>query len=341
VTSEEKQIYMSDIDEFMDLAQGDSLSLMKQERAKSGRRTINNMPEWDDGDDEDEAPDGTLCQYSRSGSGFQATSATVEKLPPAIYKLIATNSGLVFDTHNVVTDNLLRLPDSKSDQVIAEIENFWKKGEIFKKFGFSHKRGFLLWGPPGSGKTCTIAFVMQQMVKDGGVVFLGDCGPGLLGTGIKQFRTIEKERPVVVVLEDIDTLIQQYGESEVLSILDGESSISNVVFLATTNYPENLDGRVVNRPSRFDRVVKIGMPNKDARLAYLKSRNLGVDESELVKWADLTDGFSIAHLKEVVVGVMCFGNVLEEEIKRLKAMAKAPKSGDFGKQTGFGRGEDY
>lgn len=334
MTSEKQPSYMSDLDEFMDLAQGgDTPSLVS--KIANARRGV----DYDD-DDDVETPNGALCQYSRRGSGFLATTQTAEKLPAAIYKLQSTNEGLLFDTHNVVTDDLLRLPDSKSDEVIAEIENFWTKREIFKKFGFSHKRGFLLWGPPGSGKTCTIAFVMQQMVKSGGIVFLGDCGPGLLSAGLKQFRQVEDGRPLVVVLEDIDTLIQTYGESEVLSILDGESSVSNVVFLATTNYPENLDGRVVNRPSRFDRVVKIGMPNEEARLAYLKSRNLGIDDAELARWAKMTDGFSIAHLKEVVVGVMCFDNKLEDEVKRLKAMAKAPKSGEFGKRSGFGRDDE-
>lgn len=326
--------YMSDIDEFMDLAQGPAPIMPTTKRALKGR-------DWDDDDDvSDTTPNGSICQYSRKGSGFMATTLTVPSLPPAVYKLAPTNEGLLFDTHSVVTDSLLRLPDSKSDQVIAEIESFWTKREIFAKFGFSHKRGFLLWGPAGSGKTSTISFVMQQMVKSGGVVFLGDCGPGILAGAIKQFRQIEEHRPVVVVLEDIDTLIQTYGESEVLSILDGESSISNVVFLATTNYPENLDGRVVNRPSRFDRVVKIGMPNQEARVAYLKSRNLGIEDSEIEKWASMTDGFSIAHLKEVVVGVMCFGNVLEDEVKRLRAMAKTPKSDFGGKRSGFGRDEE-
>lgn len=276
-----------------------------------------------------------LCQYSKAGSGYYPTSATVEALPPGVYKFVMTSNGLFIDSHQIVTDDLLRLPDSKSDEVISEIEKFWTLKSVFNKFGFSHKRGFLLWGPPGSGKTSTIAFVIKQMVAGGGCVFLGDCQPSYLAMGLKNFRDVEPDRPAVVVLEDIDTLIRTYGESQVLSVLDGEGSISNVCFLATTNYPENLDGRVVNRPSRFDRVVKIGMPNFEARVSYLKSRNLGLSDRTIEQWAEITDGFSIAHLKEVIVGVMCYGNDLEEQVKRLKAMAKTPKSSDMDKRMGF------
>ncbi len=91
------------------------------------------------------------------------------------------------------------------------------------------------------GKTSTIAVVTKQMTDAGGVVFLGDTSPQILAIGLKQFREIEPDRPAVVILEDIDTIIENFGESEVLSILDGENSIANVCYIATTNFPENLD----------------------------------------------------------------------------------------------------
>ncbi len=96
-----------------------------------------------------------------------------------------------------------------------------------------------------------------------------------------------------------------------------------------------LIGRLINRPSRFDRVVKIGMPSLEARIAYLKSRNLEIEEKDLIHWAESTKDLSIAHLKEIIVGVMCFGNKFESELKRVKEMGKTPKSSDGRAGLGF------
>lgn len=278
-----------------------------------------------------------FCQYSQNGAGFIPTSKTFKKLGAGIYRLQHINDMLSFVKHNIPTDTLLRLPDSKSDEVLAEIEKFWSLKEKFKKHGFSHKRGILLWGPPGGGKTSTINLLMNQMVKSGGVVFLGDVPPDWLIYSLPKFRQVEPDRQAIVVLEDLDTLIRKHGESQVLSLLDGEHSINNVVYIATTNYPENLDGRIANRPSRFDKVIKIDMPNADARKMYLESRNLDLSEKELNRWVIETDGFSIAHLKELIISVVCLGNDFNQEVKRLSEMGKTPSSEDDNKKTvGFG-----
>ena len=66
-------------------------------------------------------------------------------------------------------------------------------------------------------------------------------------------------------------MTEYYAESEYLSLLDGENQIGNVVYVATTNYPEKLDKRFTDRPSRFDVVQKISMPNEDGKkILYIK-----------------------------------------------------------------------
>jgi SpoVK/Ycf46/Vps4 family AAA+-type ATPase len=152
---------------------------------------------------------------------------------------------------------------------------------------------------------------------------------------LRRFRQVEPNRPALVILEDIDAYVRQHGESEVLSILDGEQSIDNVVYIATTNYPENLDPRVINRPSRFDLIMFIDMPNADARRLYLKSRDTKLNDEQIEKWVKDTDGFSIAHLKELIVGVCLFGKPVEEEVKRLRTMMRRQPSSTDGK-TGMG-----
>ena len=286
--------------------------------------------------DDRPATAGRLTQWAYHGAGYVATTRTTAIVPTGTYKIdYDQRAGFHLQPLPIMTDNLYRLPDTKSDEVIEEIRRFWTINHLFKKWGFVHKRGFLLWGPPGSGKTSTIAMATRQMLEMDGLVIFGD-NPQGMGSVLYQIRQVEPHRPIIVIVEDIDTVIHRHGEAEVLAILDGEQSIDNVVFLATTNYPEKLDGRVVNRPSRFDKVVKIGMPSPEARALYLSKK--GIPEAEVQQWVDLSEGFSIAHLKELIVCVMCFGDKLEEVSARLhKMMAKAPKSEGGDKPVGFGK----
>lgn len=276
-----------------------------------------------------------FTQYAIFGAGFSPARSTAPALPPGSYGIAYSDSaGWYFDPSPLSTDALLRLPDSKSDAVISEIGRFWTLKEKFASFGFVHKRGFLLYGPPGSGKTSTIAVVTQNTVDAGGVVIINNVPPDITSQMLRSFRDVEPERPAVVIFEDIDATIKRHGEAEMLSLLDGEASIDNVVYIATTNYPENLAGRVVNRPSRFDKVIKIGMPNAAARTMYLQSRGLSSDE--IAKWVPNTEDLSIAHLKELIVAVHCLGEDFDDTLKRLRRMAVTPSSdGDKG-SVGFG-----
>lgn len=283
-----------------------------------------------------------FVQYAINGPGVIPSTATVKALNPGVYSIIWHNDVPTLVNVGIKSDDLIRLPDSKSDEVIAEIEHFWQLGPRYKQFGFNHKRGFLLHGPPGSGKTSTVITVVQKMINDGGLVLLagGKTHPDTATQMLARIREIEPMRPIVVVMEDLDAYIHEFGEKEILSLLDGETSLSSVVFLATTNYPEDLDGRVTNRPSRFDKVVEIGAPNAEARKVYFTSRNLGLSENDLNEWVSLTKGFSIAHCKELVIGVMCLEEPFDHVLTRLKGMKKVPKSTGVERKAGFGTNND-
>lgn len=285
----------------------------------------------DEADEAKKFAKGHSTQYTRMGPGFSPVGPTIKSVPTGVYRIVVlANGAIIYAPKKIVTDNLLRLPDSKSDMVIEEIEKFWGLKSTYQKYGFVHKRGFLLWGPPGSGKTSTTAMIIKQMVDRGGTIFLMDTHPTHMANALAEFRQVEPDRPCVVIMEDIDTIINSYSESEVLALLDGESSIDNVVFVATTNYPEELDGRIVNRPSRFDRIVLIDMPNEEARRLYLKKRGL-IGDDEIDKWVELTENFSIAHMKELIVGVKCLGQPLAEVSSRLRKMfSKVSKGGGIG-----------
>lgn len=278
------------------------------------------------------------------GNNFSACETAVTALPPGQYTVNANDSiGIYFHKETVNLDELMVLPDSKSAEVISEIERFWKLEKKFRQFGFLWKRGVMLWGPPGSGKTSTLQIISKNIVDmDGVSIYVTN--PDLTARALKSLRQVEPNRPIVIMLEDIDAIIEEHGEADLLALMDGELQIDNVVFVATTNYPERLDKRFVNRPSRFDIVKKIGMPTAAARKVYLKAKNSRLAKKEnameLQQWIDESKSFSIAHLKELIISIEVFGQSLSVAATRLRKMGNLPSSGSPEKAFGFTSGDD-
>lgn len=267
---------------------------------------------------------------------FTAIGTTVSHLPPAIYTLSESGGVIYFNRTNVLTDNLIELDDSAALRVIAGIEKFWESKAKFDRFGILFKRGILMWGPAGSGKTATVNMLMRDLVNRGGMVVLVQ-SPSIAIQGLHELRRIEPDRPIIIVLEDIEEMISNHGEHGLLGLLDGEHQVSNVVVLATTNYPEMLGERIINRPSRFDEVILVDMPSAKARHRYLRHvLKDTVPEEELAKWVEATDKLSIAHLRELIVATQCLDRPYDEVVSRLRRMKVRPSSERRNKQdTGF------
>lgn len=268
---------------------------------------------------------GGLNQWSSSDNViFVPTSYTQKSLTSGFYTIRSNPSlGLYFEKLPIKTENLLKFPDSNSEKIVSEIQNFWELENRFKQYGLSYKRGILLWGPPGSGKSCTIKQIMDDVIKRDGVV-IEFTHPTLFKEGYRIFRQIQPETPCIVSLEDIDSILDNYSESEVINIIDGVERIHKTVFLATTNYPERLGERIINRPSRFDKKFKIGVPNDIARKIYFESlfkqnENL---KYNINKWVEDTEGLSIAHLKELFIAVVVLGDDYKESIETLQGMSE-------------------
>ena len=255
---------MDDMDEFQSRAGSDT-------NDSHGGLVRGEDPPAQDEDDATRPKDAKM--WAKQGPNFFPCDEAIDKLIPGQYEVaVSPQSGVYFQQKSTEFDELMRLPDSASDRVYENIETFWTKEAHFRSFGFLWKRGILLWGPAGSGKTSTLQLVSQSIVKKGGIAVYVE-NPEITAKGLAILRRIEPKRPVVVMLEDLDAMIGTHGEHAVLALLDGELQIDNVVFIATTNYPERLDKRVVNRPSRFDLVEKVGMPKPDARRMYLAAKN--------------------------------------------------------------------
>lgn len=276
-------------------------------------------------------------RWAANDKTFWGVSATFDELPAGVYRCEMSQQGPLLIKQRIETDSLLELPDDSSAKIIQEFRDFWKLGPEFRKRGFLCKRGFLLYGPPGSGKTSCLQILVKRIAEElDGIAFVLD-HPQTAAQGLQMLRHIEPKRPLIVIMEDLDALIEKWGENEYLALLDGEAQVDNVVFVGTTNYPERLDPRFTDRPSRFDTIRLIGMPTAAARRRYLEVKEPGLTPDELNEWVRRSDGFSIAHLKELIIAVRCFGQPLPEVVERLEEMhERPPRSTDHRTSSGFG-----
>lgn len=276
--------------------------------------------------------------WAQSGDSFFPVNEVVNELPPGAYRCRQSNQGPYLEKMPIEIDSLLNLPDSAVETLLTEFKKFWTLRANFSHRGFTFKRGLLMWGPPGSGKTSAIWQMTQELVRlhRGIVIFIEN--PGLATTCISLIRRIEPERPMITIMEDLDALVNQYGDHAFLALLDGETQISNVVHIATTNYPEYLDRRFVDRPSRFDTIMRVGMPSAEARRVYFKAKEPSLDEALLDRWVRRTDDYSIAHLREVIIAIKCFGQDEDAVFDRLDDMRqiKIESDGHGGQRRNVG-----
>lgn len=238
------------------------------------------------------------------------------------------------------TDDLLHLPGLPIDFILGEMKTFWSKKDEFKKFGFLQKRGIMLYGPPGCGKSSIVALVREQVLKMGGVCFVMNSNFSELSAGIADFRKAEPERPVMTLVEDIETVLETsntnnnaVNEKSALAFYDGEAQINNIVHIATTNKPELIADRFIRRPGRFDLVVGIHAPGRNTREEYLKHICNGeITEKQREDILDQTEGLSLAYMREIAVTYLVLEIPLEQTIKRLRDQNKAKYGGN---KTGF------
>jgi len=293
-------------------------------------------------DDEDQA----YYHWSKRNGVFRPVGHTQDQVPSGIYEIDNDNSGWFLSKVKFPSDNLLRLPGMPIDYILDQIDTFWKREELFKQTGLLHKRGILMYGPAGCGKTSIIRLLCDDIVhrRDGIVIMVTNCR--LAETALGGIRQVEPRRPILTIIEDIETFMGQTDESSsaraLLALLDGETQVDHVVHLATTNKPDLLEDRIVKRPGRFDLVIGLNHSIADARKAYLF--NLlkdNVSQEELLIMVDETEGLGLAHLRELVVASYCLGLDRKETLARLrtnfknKLSTKGKREGVMGFTTSF------
>lgn len=285
-----------------------------------------------------------FAQWSVMGDGsYIAAPKAEKKLPAGLYEFEWNNRANEWCVMRqaINTDELYELPTEEIGEILSDIKSFWKKSELYRSYKLMHKRGILLYGDPGCGKSGILQLCMLHIIKDLGGVVINIKNEDSIKAYVEmvpKLRQIEPDRPLVVIIEDIDSVAgdSNYSTSVLLNILDGIKQIENVVYIATTNYPEKLEERITNRPSRFDRRYYVAPPSREVRKAYLVNK-IGENDVDIdmEKWLDDTEDLSMSHLKELFISVVLLDNKYENAIEHLKGMKKTPR-GRGQKEVGFG-----
>jgi ATPase family associated with various cellular activities (AAA) len=198
-----------------------------------------------------------------------------------------------------------------SDGLLERIERhtvgFAEHAEELRAAGRSLKRGLLLHGAPGVGKTLTVMYLVGRM-PGRTVLLTTGLGMGLLRSVAQLARTLA---PAMVVLEDVDLIamdrVQMPGRAgpllfELLNEMDGLRDDCDVIFVLTTNRPELLESALAARPGRIDLVVELPFPDAEGRrrLIELYGRGLDLYAVDLARLVERTRGASPAYIKELL-----------------------------------------
>jgi cell division protease FtsH len=199
------------------------------------------------------------------------------------------------------------LPDGLLERIERHTAGFAEHAEELRAAGRSLKRGLLLHGPPGVGKTLTVMYLVGRM-PGRTVLLTTGLGMGLLQPVAQLARTLA---PAMVVLEDVDLIamdrVQMPGRAgpllfELLNEMDGLRDDCDVIFVLTTNRPELLESALAARPGRIDLVVELPFPDAEGRrrLIELYARGLDLHTVDLARLVEQTEGASPAYIKELL-----------------------------------------
>lgn len=290
------------------------------------------------------------CNFIIEGTDFFPCKKVSRTLPNGYYTIRKDYTrGIFFRKKEVNLDRLVKLDSYPMYQMILkDIETFWESEEEYIKRGRVYKRNMLLYSPPGMGKTSLINLLVEDLVcnRNGFVISLTDDNDILnFNDAMSYIRAIMPRKPIIAIIEDIDNFIGEGADSkletEILNMLDGINKHSNILTIATTNYPENLTERYLKRPSRFNRKFSFSYPDEDLRREFLIKINLpeDIDKIDLDKWVEKTEGWTVDYLKELSDSVFINGYSEEESFKEINDMIKTnivkndkPKN----KQNGMG-----
>lgn len=199
-------------------------------------------------------------------------------------------------------DSLVMSPKMQ-ECIQKDILDFFNLENECKEQGIPWKRGVILHGPPGNGKTRTIQAVVNKAKVP--VIYVRSLVGRNTSSAMGLKAVFERARnisPCIVVMEDLDSMVNPSNRSYFLNEIDGFSMLDGVLILATTNHLDKLDVAIKDRPSRFDVKLEFGNPTESERAAYIRQATqswASIQDEQLASVAKLTKGFSFAAMQEL------------------------------------------
>ncbi len=234
--------------------------------------------------------------------------------------------------------------DKQIESLREAVELPLTKPEIFERIGIEPPKGVMLFGPPGTGKTLLAKAVATQTDATFIRVVGSEFVQKYIGEGARIVRDVfemaRKKSPSIIFIDELDAIGAKRftdagsGDREVqrtlmqlLAEMDGFDPRGEVRLLAATNRPDILDPALL-RPGRFDRLIYVPMPNREARTQILHihtaKMNLA-DDVDFDHLASLTDGANGADLKAITMEAGMYAVRGEKDAVYLKDFENAIK----------------
>jgi hypothetical protein len=209
--------------------------------------------------------------------------------------------------HEVKRDDVI-LPETTLALLDRNIGRFVASRDAIKALHFSSKKGLLFYGPPGTGKTHTIHYLASQLPEFTTLLVTAE----QVALIDEYFRLARFLQPAMMVVEDVDLIARNRehmrvpGEevllNKLLNQMDGLREDADVLFILTTNRPDQLEPALASRPGRIDQAIEFPLPDEEGRtkLAKLYSRGLDVPHDVLDVIVRRSKGASAAFIKELM-----------------------------------------
>lgn len=277
--------------------------------------------EVDASDREDKEVNLNGTEWALVADGVLAPSmGSTPRLKPGIYKPVYTGRQWGIGHLAVNHDGLYDLGDPNQAAIMRNLDQFLERRDRYEKYGLVYKRGVLMHGIPGAGKTVMIGQIMERIVGMGGIALFADSGIGATKIAVDMIKAVQPNDLLVVLIEDIDNYCDdEDDERTLLEMLDGNTQSNNIVYIATTNNLGSIPDRIKSRPSRFDVLAEIKAPGPEARLAYLRRLDDQMTAAEAEEIVSLTDGLVMAQLKEIFLLVRVYDHTIADAVARFKS----------------------
>ena len=199
------------------------------------------------------------------------------------------------------------LPQATLKLLDRNVLSFVGSRPQLRRLGQSTRKGILLYGPPGTGKTHTIRYLASSLPGHTTLIITA-AQIALLAHYMSLARLLQ---PAIVMIEDVDLIARNRDEmgpceelmlNGLLNEMDGLKQDADILFVLTTNRPEQLEGALAGRPGRIDQAIEVPLPDEIGRrkLVQLYGRGLPLGDAVVDEAAQRTKGVSAAFIKELM-----------------------------------------